>query len=269
MLTPGAYHVLGVTAPGGQLHGFSSPMEFEVQALAVDLDGLEAGQVWEVEHWIGEEWSRLALSHMRFFIRIAAARREQVDVQLLASSGGPPCGVVALSMDRDGAELRWSRRALTLPVRNGEPIALMGMELLLPISEGGEIAAGRAQLLAEAAGLDAAMGVNTPEWEAGDLCALTQSCLPCSDPELDCLPVHISDVWASPLSSDELAAFDGQEIQSCQADAQALPVLDCGCTTAAGFSSASLGWLALALVRTRRRKKQAQRAQDSGEPSEA
>jgi hypothetical protein len=30
---------------------------------------------------------------------------------------------------------------------------------------------------------------------------------------------------------------------------------DCGCTTAAGFSSLSMGWLAMALVRTRRRRK--------------
>ncbi|MED5372981.1 MAG: hypothetical protein VX899_18320 [Myxococcota bacterium] len=268
-LTPGetySFSSLFLDGDPAQPYPLDGELSFTVAELAPDTFSLEEGDVFRVEGYRLNVLDSILQAYGTSWLRIGQVTESQVRMELIIESDFR-CRAVNAWVDRDGDSLRWQTQEIRLPYSQDIELVGQGIFVDLPLSADGDFIAGQASMTVQAAGFDALMAASNDDWQDGELCDLIAgfgaSCFPCLEGEGECRHFYVSDLHAVALADAEAAAFD-EDLPTCGVDASSLelPVidlsgldLDCGCTTAAGFSSASLGWLALALVRTRRRKK--------------
>ena len=268
---PGQYTVITAHDVDETPYALSPQVGFDVQPTAQDPELLVVGDTFLVQDFHLQGIEGVLHDQGSSWIRVAEREKDRTRLELIIESDYR-CVAVNTWTDWSGDGFAWSQDSLHIE-QDGVQLSGYGIFTNLPLSQdASEILSGQAHMVVDMSAVDQLMQANNPDWDDGESCSLIQGLgIDCGDclvgePGHECLNVNLLDLHATRLSEQEADAL-GENIPSCGvdlADIQA-PVLDlsfleelnfdCGCTTAAGFSSMSLGWLAMALVRTRRRKK--------------
>lgn len=279
---PGVHTVSSATGLDGSEYDLDTELSFVVQPTTRDRELLAPGDTFLVKDYRLHDVQGVLQGAGSSWLRVAEVDGDRSRMELIIESDYR-CVAVNAWTDWSGDGSAWSQDSLTL---QQEDITLTGYGVFanLPVSQdGAQILSGQAHMVVDMSAVDLLLGSNDAEWDPGESCALLSGLgLRCGDclvgePGRECLSVSLLDLNATRLSDEEAAALD-TDLPPCGVDLADIeaPVIDlsfledlnfdCGCTTAAGFSSLSMGWLALALVRTRRRKKQSSERQPERRP---
>lgn len=268
---PGEYSVAWAAAANGETYPLEPPIGFVVQPTAQGPSAWRLGDTYLVQDYGLRGLEGILQGAGSSWIRVAEVDDERARLELIIESDYR-CVAVNAWTDWSGDGGAWSQDSLSIE-QDGVSLSGYGIFTSLPLSQDGEqILSGQAHMVLDMSAVDRLMGVHNAEWEMGESCALLPgfgidcgSCL-VGEPDRECLSLSLLDLNAARLSEQEAAAL-GADLPPCGLDLADIeaPVIDlsfledlnfdCGCTTAAGFSSMSLGWLAMALVRTRRRRR--------------
>ena len=269
---PGQYSIEWVESDGWGDLEVQPPLRFEIQPTASERELLAVGDTFLVQDYRLHGLEGLLQDSGSSWIRVAETDGARSRLELIIDSDYR-CVAVNAWTDWSGDGSAWSQDSLSI---QQEDLTLTGYGIFtnLPLSEdGSEILSGQAHMVVDMSGVDQLLMLNDPDWDWGESCGLISgfglSCGDClvGEPGSECLTLSLLDLNATRISEQEAATF-GSELPPCGVDLADIeaPVLDlsfledmnfdCGCTTAAGFSSLSMAWLAMALVRTRRRRKQ-------------
>lgn len=270
-LEPGDYSVSTIEDLDGAAYTLPEVFRFEVRPTAQGPNILQAGDTFLVNDYHLHDLAGLLQNYGSSWIRVAEVDGDRARMELIIESASR-CVAVNTWTDWSGDGVAWSQDSLSIEAE-GQTLTGHGIFTALPLStDGQELLGGQATMVVDMSSVDRLLAADSDDWELGDSCGLLAGfgiqCGTClvGAPEQECLALSLTDLHALRLSEEEAAAL-GTELPSCGIDLADIeaPVIDlsglenlnfdCGCTTAAGFSSMSLGWLALALVRTRRRKK--------------
>ena len=272
---PGAYTVSSAIDVDGTEYALDPALSFLVQPTAWDRELLAPGDTFLVQDYRLHDLQSVLQGAGSSWIRVAEVDGDRSRMELIIESDYR-CVAVNAWTDWTGDGSAWSQDSLSI---QQEDITLTGYGIFtnLPLSQDGEqILSGQAHMVVDMSAVDLLLGADSDsDWDLGDTCGLIAgfglSCGAClvGEPDRECLSVSLLDLNATRLGEEEAAAV-GADLPPCGVDLADIeaPVIDlsfledfnfdCGCTTAAGFSSMSLGWLAMALVRTRRRRKKGQ-----------
>lgn len=270
---PGAYTVSAAIDEDGSEYALDTALSFVVQPTTRDRELLAPGDTFLVQDYGLHDVEGVLQGAGSSWIRVAEVDGDRSRMELIIESDYR-CVAVNAWTDWTGDGSAWSQDSLSI---QQEDVTLTGYGIFtnLPVSQdGAQILSGQAHMVVDMSGVDLLLGRDDADWDLGDTCGLIAgfglSCGAClvGEPDRECLSVSLLDLNATRLSEQEAAEL-GADLPPCGVDLADIeaPVIDlsfledlnfdCGCTTAAGFSSMSLGWLAMALVRTRRRKKKA------------
>lgn len=129
--------------------------------------------------------------------------------------------------------------------------------------DGQLLAGGVAHAVVDMTSVDAAVSIEDVALEPGAACELTQGwdtqCVPCvDDPARTCMPVWVGQIdgaWvADPFPDHDLPVCGVDLIDPAVDDTVDLGTLGCSCS-AVPLVGGAMGWFALALVRTRRKRR--------------
>lgn len=271
-LEPGDYSVSTIEAPDGAAYTLPEVFRFEVRPTAQGPNILQAGDTFLVSDYRLHDMEGVLQNYGSSWIRVAEVDGDRARMELIVESASR-CVAVNTWTDWSGDGVAWSQDSLSIDAE-GLELTGHGIFTTLPLStDGQELLGGQANMVVDMSAVDRLLAGDSADWQLGDSCGLLAGfgiqCGTClvGAPEQECLALALTDLSALRLS-DEDAAELGDALPSCGVDladieAPAIDLsfledlnFDCGCTTAAGFSSMSLAWLAMALVRTRRRRKE-------------